>query len=179
MFKSGLLLYYSSLSLPPLLSLFLLPPFPHSPFPCLSSLPYFSSLPYTRLSPPLSKLNAAKIKLLEQERKINDLEFQLHTHKVSLTMLQADQQHALSSISQDMTNQIPSSGCLLPRRPMSAGSDGGGGACRKPKYHFLNRGQTSSRNSLMQVRTCIHYNDILEIRGICYMYTSICTCMYM
>ena len=126
------------------------------PFPAFLPSPTLPLPPTHAVPPSLSKLNAAKIKILEQERKINDLEFQLHTHKVSLTMLQADKQHALSSISQDMTNQIPSSGCLLPRRPMSAGSDGGGGACRKPKYHFLNRGQTSSRNSLMQVCTCIH-----------------------
>ena len=172
-FKSGLLPYYSSLSLPPCCHSFsflfsLTPPSP----PFLPS-PTLPPSPTHAVPPPLSKLNAAKIKLLEQERKINDLEFQLNTHKVSLTMLQADQQHAHSSISQDMTNQIPSSGCLLPRRPMSAGSDGSGGACRKPKYHFLNRGQTSSRNSLMQVCTCIHYNDILhilEICEICYMY---------
>ena len=130
--------------------------FPSLSFPLPFFLPYSFSLSYTYCTSSTPKLDAANIKLLEQERKIHDLEFQLQTHKVSIAMLQADQQHALSSISQDMTNQIPSSGCLMPRRPMSAGSEGGGGACRKPKYHFLNRGQTSSRNSLMQVHTYVH-----------------------
>ena len=84
---------------------------------------------------------------------MEDLKFQLHKHTLSLTMLQAEKQHALSSISQDITGQM-SSGFLMQRRPVSAGSEAGGGACRKPNYHILNRPQPSSRNSLMQVRKC-------------------------
>ena len=96
------------------------------------------------------QLDAASVKMLEQEAKMEDLKFQLHNHTLSLTMLQAEKQHALSSISQDMTGQM-SSGYLVQRRPMSAGSEAGAGACRRPNYHFLNRAQPSSRNSLMQV----------------------------
>jgi hypothetical protein len=98
-------------------------------------------------------LDAANIKIFEQEAKMEDLKFQLHKHTLSLTMLQAEKQHALSSISQDITGQM-SSGFLMQRRPVSAGSEAGGGACRKPNYHILNRPQPSSRNSLMQVRKC-------------------------
>lgn len=104
----------------------------------------------TRDIVPPQQLDAANVKMLEQEAKMEDLKFQLHNHTLSLTMLQAEKQHALSSISQDMTGQM-SSGYLVQRRPMSAGSEAGAGACRRPNYHFLNRAQPSSRNSLMQV----------------------------
>lgn len=80
---------------------------------------------------------------------MEELKLQLQSQQLTLTMLQAEKQHALSS--QDMTGQI-SSGFLMQRRPMSAGSEVGGVPCRRRNYHlFDNRGQSSSRNSLMQV----------------------------
>lgn len=85
----------------------------------------------------LLQLDASNTKLLEQQHKITELEYQLAAQALSLKILHAEKDHSivLAHHTPELTNKIP--GIMRPRSAESA---------RKPNYKFKSRIGTSGLN---------------------------------